>query len=666
MVLSRAFLCASFFCLAAHAQVSFDVTAIDKSVDPCNDFFQYACGNWLAKNPIPADQSAWGRFNELNERNQRTLRDILETASAKPNRSALEQKIGDYFQSCMDEKAIEGHGIEPLQPMLKRIAALRNKNELTAELVRLHNRSIDAVFGFSSGQDFIDASKVIVHVDQGGIGLPERDYYFKEDPKSVELRKKYVAHVAKMFELMGHKPETAAAEAQTVMRIETALAKGSLDVTSRRDTYKLNHPMPVKQLAELTPSIDWKTYLTGVGAPVDSLNVAVPDFFKGLEQQIKEVSLDDWKTYLSWHVVHSNAPLLPTAFVNENFDFYGKTLTGAKELRPRWKRCVQFTDGDLGEALGQKYVELTFGKEGKERTLAMVKAIEGALAKDIQSLDWMTPETKKRAMEKLHAIANKIGYPEKWRDYSALEIRKGDAIGNSLRANEFEFKRQVAKIGKPVDKSEWFMTPPTVNAYYDPQNNNINFPAGILQPPFYDNKIDDAVNFGAVGAVIGHELTHGFDDQGSQFDAAGNLKNWWTEKDQKEFEKRTGCLSEQYGSYVAVDDLKLNGKLTLGENTADNGGLRIALMALMDTAGPKSKTKIDGYTPQQRFFLGWGQVWCTNMTDQVTRLRTQTDPHSPGKYRVNGTVSNMPEFQSAFGCKEGQPMVRGGNACRVW
>jgi endothelin-converting enzyme/putative endopeptidase len=410
----------------------------------------------------------------------------------------------------------------------------------------------------------------------------------------------------------------------------------------------------------------WDQYLKAIGAPVQSINVAVPDFFKQLETEITQVSLDDWKIYLTWHVIHSSAPILPTAFVNENFEFYGKALTGAKELRPRWKRCVQYTDSDLGEALGQKYVELTFGEQGKTRTLAMVNSLEKALERDIQQLDWMTPATKKRALEKLHAITNKIGYPEKWRDYSSLDIKKGDAIGNSFRSNMFEFRRQIAKIGKPVDKKEWLMTPPTVNAYYDPQNNNINFPAGILQPPFYDNKMDEPVNFGGIGAVIGHELTHGFDDEGGRFDAKGNLDNWWTEADAKAFEERTNCVANQYSQYSATPDLKLNGKLTLGENVADNGGLRIAYMALMDTLAGKKPGKIDGFTAEQRLFLGWGQIWCQNQTEKVVRMYTQTDPHSPGRWRVNGTVSNMPEFQQAFGCKVGAPMVRGGNACRVW
>lgn len=650
----------------ALGQTGFSPGAIDKSVSPCTSFYAYACGNWLKQNPVPADQSNWGRFNELHERNQRILRDILETAGGKQTRSAGEQKIGDYFAACMDEKGIDAKGLAGLKPYLDRIRSLRDKQALTAELARLHMEGVGPLFSLSSGQDFKDAAEVIAHVDQGGIGLPERDYYFKTDAKSEEIRKAYVAHVAKMFELLGDKPDVALDRAKTVMRIETALAKGSLDVTARRDPSKIYHRMPIADLAKLAPSIDWKAYLSAIGAPVPTLNVAVPPFFEAVEQQIRSVSLEDWKTYLTWHLVHAAAPLLPTPFIVENFNFYGRALTGAKELRPRWKRCVQYTNSDLGEALGQKYVELTFGGDSKEKTLEMVRALERALERDLKDLDWMSAETKKRALEKLHAISNKIGYPEIWRDYSALTIRPGDAIGNSFRANTFEFRRQMAKIGKPVDKKEWYMTPPTVNAYYDPQNNNINFPAGILQPPFYEVKLDPAVNFGAIGAVIGHELTHGFDDEGSQFDAKGNLDNWWSEKDRKEFEKRTECVERQYADYVAVDDVKVNGKLTLGENVADNGGLRIAYMALMDVLGEKPRNKIDGFTPEQRFFLGWAQIWCQNMRDEQKRMYAQTDPHSPAQWRVNGAVSNMPEFQKAFGCTAGQPMVRGANACRVW
>ncbi|MBC7928807.1 MAG: M13 family metallopeptidase [Bryobacteraceae bacterium] len=652
--------------VAVFAQPGFSPAALDRSAAPCTNFYQFACGGWLKNNTIPPDQSSWGRFSELAERNRSILRDILETSSAKQTRTPVEQKIGDYFQACMDEKGIEQRGIAPLQPMLDRIKALKDKNELTRELVALHRSGVGVLFGITSGQDFKNAEEVTAQLDQGGIGLPEKDYYFKTDAKSVDLRKAYVAHVAKMFELIGNKADVAATKADVVMKLETALAKGHLDVTSRRDPQQLYHRMPIKELAALTPSINWSEYLPALGAGQPTLNVAVPEAFRAVESQLKETAIEDLKTYLTWHVVHSGAPVLPKAFVDENFNFYSRALTGQKEQRPRWKRCVQYVDADLGEALGQKYVELTFGSQGKERMLAMVQALEKALAQDIQQLEWMTPETKKKALEKLHAITNKIGFPEQWRDYSPLDVKAGDALGNSFRANMFEFRRQMAKIGKPVDKKEWFMSPPTVNAYYDPQNNNINFPAGILQPPFFDVKIDDAVNFGAIGAVIGHELTHGFDDEGSQFDAKGNLDNWWTEKDLTEFQKRTECINKQYSAYTAVDEVKLNGKLTLGENTADNGGLRIAYMALMDTIAKRTQPKVDGFSPEQRLFLGWAQVWCNNDRPESARLRAQTDPHSASQWRVNGVVSNMPEFQKAFSCSANQPMVRGENACRVW
>ena len=662
----RHFLSIALLSCGLYAQQGFDPQALDTKADPCNDFYQYACGSWLANNPIPSDQASWGRFNQLHERNQKILRDILETSAAKTTRTAVDQKIGDYFSTCMDEKAIEAKGTEPMKPYLEEITALKDKAGLTELIIKMHMRGVYPMFSVGSTQDLKDATEVTAYVDQGGIGLPERDYYFRDDAKSVELRKQYVAHVQKMFELMGVKPAEAATKAKMVMDVETALAKGSLDVTTRRDPEKTYHRMLVKDLAGLAPSIAWDEYLKSIGASVKDLNVAVPDFFKALDAQIKSVSLDDWKTYLTWHLVHASAPMLPSAFVNENFEFYGKGLTGSKELRPRWKRCVTYTDSDLGEALGQKYVEMTFGQQGKERMMAMVAALEKALQTDIEKLDWMTPATKKKALEKLHAIANKIGYPEKWRDYTALDIKKGDAIGNSFRSNTFEFKRQIAKIGKPVDKKEWYMTPPTVNAYYDPQNNNINFPAGILQPPFYDNGMDDPVNFGAIGSVIGHELTHGFDDEGAKFDPKGNLQDWWTEEDNKSFKERTGCVAKQYGEYQATPDVKLNGQLTLGENVADNGGLRIAYMALMNTLADKTMAKKDGFTPEQRFFLGWGQIWCANQTEKIARMYAQTDPHSAPRWRVNGSVSNMPEFQKAFSCKVGQPMVRSENACRVW
>jgi putative endopeptidase len=645
----------------------FDPTALDRGANPCIDFYQFACGGWMARNPVPADQARWGRFDELAERNRSILRDILEKAAVPaPARAADLQKIGDYYASCMDEPAIEAKGLDPLQPALRRIDAVQNKADIANEVARLHVEGVGALFGFGSDQDFKDATQVIAIADQGGLGLPDRDYYLQPDPKSAETRQQYTSHVQKMFELAGEPADRAATDAATVMRIETSLAKVSLDRVARRSPENIYHKMTRQELFALVPGFDWNRYLTDIAAPpIASINVTVPDFFKGLNGLLAQEDLAAWRTYLKWHVLHANAQMLSAKFVDENFNFYGRTLTGAKELRPRWKRCVDFTDQDIGEALGKSYVEQTFGAEGKQRALQMVRAIETALGQDIQQLDWMTPATRRQAMVKLEAVANKIGYPDKWRDYSSLEIVRGDALGNSERANAFEFRRELNKVGKPVDRGEWGMTPPTVNAYYNPQMNDINFPAGVLQPPFFDKKLDDAVNFGAIGAVIGHELTHGFDDQGRQFDAKGNLTDWWTSEDAKQFEQRTACLVKQYGSYTAVDDVKLNGKLTLGENTADNGGVRLAMMALVSTLGGKMPPSIDGFTPLQRFFLGWGQIWCQNRTDQVARVLAITDPHSPGRYRVNGVVSNMPEFQKAFGCKPDAPIVSKAK-CRVW
>jgi endothelin-converting enzyme/putative endopeptidase len=503
-------------------------------------------------------------------------------------------------------------------------------------------------------------------VDQGGMGLPDRDYYTRDDAKSVELRKQYVEHVGKMAALAGAPPEQANAAAQNVIQLETALAKNALDAVSRRDPNKIYHKLSTAELQALTPQFQWPQYFTGIGAPpIYALNVTEPEFFKALGQTLASTPIGEIKSYLRWHLAHASATVLSKGFVDENFRFYGTALTGAKELRPRWKRCVQYTDTDLGEALGQAFVKEAFGPQAKADTLRMVHELEGALETDINSLSWMTEATKKEAQVKLHAISNKIGYPEKWRDYSGLNIVRGDALGNSQRSNAFEFHRQLNKIGKPVDKNEWSMTPPTVNAYYNPLENNINFPAGILQPPFYSAKADAAVNFGGAGAVIGHEMTHGFDDQGRQFDARGNLKDWWTPADAKAFDERAQCFVDEYSSFTAVDDVKVNGKLTLGENTADNGGLRIALMAYLSRAAKEPAATLDGFTAEQRVFLGWGQVWCENVRPERARMLAQTNPHSPGHYRVNGVVSNMPEFQKAFSCKAGAPMVRP-TQCRVW
>ncbi len=642
----------------------FDAKAIDQSVKPCDDFYQYACGTWLKTNPIPADQSSWGRFSELAERNQLTLKTILEKASlVDASRNAIQRQIGDFYAACMDEASIDKKGVAAIRSELDRIAGLQSPAAVASELGRLHTFGINALFSFSSGQDFKDSTEVIAQLDQGGLGLPERDYYFKDDQKSNDLRRKYVDHIRKMFVLIGRSDADAASAAFAVMAFETALAKASQDVVTRRDPMKTYHRMPLEQAEKSAPSFDWSAYFAATGAPKFSVvNVVSPEFFAALDIVMKSPALRD---YLAWHYAHGEAPLLSKAFQDENFSFYSKTLTGAAEMKPRWKRCVSYADGDLGEAVGRDFVEQTFGADGKDRTLKMVHALEKSLGDDLEQLDWMTPTTKTRAVEKLHAITNKIGYPEHWRDYSSVKITRDDAVGNDERATVFEYQRQLNKIGKPVDRLEWGMTPPTVNAYYDPQMNNINFPAGILQPPFFDKTIDDAVNFGAIGAVIGHELTHGFDDEGRQFDAKGNLNNWWTGKDADAFETRVQCLVDEYGSFVVEGDLKLNGKLTLGENTADNGGLRIAYMALMNSLAGKMPSKKDGLTAQQRFFLGWGQIWCDNERPEYQRLIAQTNPHSIDRFRVNGSVSNMPQFAQAFGCKAGDPMVRE-KACRVW
>ncbi len=640
---------------------------MDKMVDPCVDFYQYACGGWMAANPIPADESRWGTFDQLQDRNRAILRGILEKASLDdPKRSAVEQKIGDFYASCMDESTIDKLGTKPLEPELKRIDAIQSKSQIVDELARLHLLGAVALFNFYATPDAKNSTQMIADADQGGLGLPDRDYYLKTDAKSVKLRDQYVAHVQKMLQLAGEPPAQAAADAQAILHIETDLAKGSLDRVARRDPNLTYHKMSLQQLAALSPAIDWPKFFSRLGTPAFmDLNVSVPDFFKSLNAVLDNTSLADLKVYLRWHLLHAEAPLLSKPFLDENFHYFGQILTGATELEPRWKRCVEATDDDLGFALGQKYVEQTFPPEAKARVLGMVQEIEKMLGQDIQSLDWMTPATKQQALVKLGEVTNKIGYPDKWRDYSSVKIVRGQAVENDQRASEFEERRTLGKIGKPVDRGEWNMTPPTVNAYYSPLQNNINFPAGILQPPFFDIHMDAAVNYGAIGSVMGHELTHGFDDQGRQFDGQGNLRNWWTKEDAGEFEKRAECFIKEYSAFTPLDDVHLNGKLTLGENTADNGGVHLSFMALMKSLDGKPRPKVDGFTPQQRFFLGYSQVWCQNVRPEAARMRAQIDPHSDGRDRVNGVLGNMPEFRQAFACHAGQPMVHA-PSCRVW
>ncbi len=655
--------------LAAYAQSApgFDPAYIDQSADPCVDFHRYACGVWMKDNPVPGDQSRWGRFNALQERNREVLRGILEEAAKpSPTRSALDQKIGDYYSACMNEPAINARGLAAIQLDLDRIAAVKSKADLAAVVVYLNRRGISPFFNFGSSVDAKNASTMIATVDQGGLALPDRDYYLKTDDASVKIRDQYVKHIARMLELAGAKPDDASREARAILALETSLAQASIDRVSRRNPDNVYHKMAVKELISADPSFAWPKYFAATGAPqFDDLNVRVPGFFKGLNQAIASANLPDLKAYLTWNLLHASAGTLPDAFEQENFNFFRKTLRGITEMPARWKRCVDQVDSELPDALGRKFVDQTLGEEGIRRTREMVGEIEKMMAADIQSLDWMTPKTKDEAQSKLSLVLNKIGTKEHWLIYDTVRIARDDAYGNAARAGEFEMLRDLAKIGKPVDKTEWNMSQPTVNAYYSPGQNNINFPAGILQPPFWDSKMDDAVNYGAIGAVVGHELTHGFDDQGRRFDGRGNLRDWWTDEDGKAFEQRASCIANEYGSFTSVDDVKLNGRLTLGENTADNGGLRLSYRALMAKIAGQDVPKRDGFTPEQRFFLGFAQVWCENMRPEEARVRAQTDPHSPGRFRVNGTVSNMPEFQKAFACGATSPMVRN-PACRVW
>jgi endothelin-converting enzyme/putative endopeptidase len=640
---------------------------MDRSVDPCVDFYRYSCGGWIKKNPIPPDQASWDVYGKLAQENQRFLWGILEeAANPAAGRSQVEAEIGDYFHACMDESTVNKLGAAPLKPGLDEIAGLQSIADLPAFVARHHLSGENMMFGFGSSQDFEDSSQEIAFASAGGLGLPDRDYYTKTDAKSQEIRARYLEHVAKMLELIGEKPQQAKRDANTVMAIETALAKASLTRVEQRDPYKLFHKMKPGGLEALTPSFRWEAYFKAGDAPnISVINVTEPAFFKELEKELKSRSLADWKTYLRWHLVNDRATSLSSPFVEASFDFYGKYLRGLKEMQARWKRCVQRVDRELGEALGQVFVQKTFSPETKQRTLAMTKEIEAAMQSESEQLPWMGDETKKKALEKLHAVVNKIGYPDKWRDYSSIKISRDDYFGNVERAAIFESRRELNKIGKPVDRTEWEMTPPTINASYDPQMNDINFPAGVLQPPLFDPKLDDAPNYGNTGATIGHELTHGFDDEGRQFDAQGNLKDWWTKEDAAEFEKRAKCVSDQYSDYVVVDNIKNNGKLTLGEDVADLGGTFLAYLAWKHATADENLQPRDGFTPDQRFFIGMAQWACGDERPENKRMNQITNPHSPLEFRVNGVVSNMPEFGRAFACKVGQPMVHE-HPCKVW
>jgi endothelin-converting enzyme/putative endopeptidase len=648
---------------------SLDVNSMDKSADPCVDFYQYSCGGWKKNNPIPSDETSWEVYGKLYQDNLNYLRALLEQASSASQRDAVTQKIGDFYGACIDESAIEKRGLAPVQGDLDAIGHLNSAKDITPLLARLqfaYGRTI--LFSQGSTQDPDNAEQQIAELDQGGLGLPDRDYYVKTDAKSEEIRQHYVEHVQKVFELIGENAQVAKQDANIVMQMENALARAQLTRVERRDPYKLKHKMNVQELARIAPHIQWKVYYQQLQYPgFQVLNVATPDYLKEVNRQLTAEPVANWKTYLRFHVVDSFSPYLAPAFVDENFDFYRKYLRGAKEQQARWKRCVQYTDRDLGEALGQVYVRTAFSPEMKAATLDMVRRIEDAMGERIRQLDWMSPETKQQALNKLHAIRNKIGYPDHWRDYSSVEISRADFAADVRHAGEFERRRTINKVGKPVDRGEWDMSPPTVNADYNPQMNDINFPAGVLQPPLYDAKLDDAPNYGDTGGTIGHELTHGFDDEGSQFDADGNLKNWWSKEDRTKFDARTKCVQDQYAQYVIVDDIHINSALTLGEDVADLGGEILAYIAWKGATKDKALASVDELTPDQRFFVGFAQWACSNDRPEELRLRAATDPHSPAKYRVNGVVVNMPEFQQAFSCKEGQPMVKPADKiCRVW
>lgn len=648
---------------------SLSTESMDRSVDPCVDFYKYACGGWIKQNPIPGDQARWDVYSKLTDENQRYLWGILEAAAQQSaSRSPNEQKIGDFFRACMDTKAVEQQGTKPIEPALAKIAGLKSINDIGSYVAEQHRIGIDrsVLFGFSSDPDYDNSSQQIAFATAGGLGLPDRDYYSKQDAKSQEIRQRYLQHMTDVFSSIGESGPDAQSDAATVMAIETALADASLTRVEKRNPYALKHKMSRDALRRLTPAFDWDEYLGKLGTPAFAqINVTEPKFFDALNRELTARKLAAWRAYLRWHLLNSNAPYLSPALERAHFSFYEEYLRGLKQMPPRWKTCTRLVDRNLGEALGQVFVAKTFTPQTKADALKITGEIEAEMERDIKDLSWMSEETKHQALAKLHGIINKIGYPDKWRDYSSVHVSPSDFMGDLAHAAEFDVQRELKKIGQPVDRREWHITPPTVNAYYDPQTNDINFPAGVLQPPLFDPKMDAAPNYGDTGSTIGHELTHGFDDEGRQFDAQGNLRDWWTPRDAKAFEERTACVRDQYARYVIIDNIHINSKLTLGEDVADLGGTLLAYLAWKRATEGRNLQPVDGLTPDQRFFIGMAQWACGDTRPETKRMHALTNPHSPDEYRVNGLVPNLPEFGKAFGCKPGQPMMSE-KGCRVW
>jgi putative endopeptidase len=656
-------------CTGTFAQSKgFDTTRMNRSADACNDFFEFANGAWVKSTEIPSTESRWGSFNILANNNNTILKKVLDDAAAKKAAAGTDsQLIGDFYASCMDEAAINKAGAKPLGKYFKQIASVKTTDDLIRQVGAMHNSGIPAIFSFGAGPDLKNSNSVIANAGQGGLTLPNRDYYTNDDPKSVETRAKFVEYMTNMFKLVGDKPEVAAANAAKVLELQTRLAKASLTPVERRNPDNNYNKIAYADLQAVTPNFSWTEYNSARGVPAyTEINIAPTKFFAEVNAMMKDVSIADWQTYLRWMTINDAAPALSKPFVDERFNFFGRYLAGQKEQQPRWKTCVQNTDRTLGEALGMEFAKTAFTPAAKARMNELIDNLQAALKDRIGGLEWMSPATKTQALAKLATFKRKIGYPDQLRGYKGLKIVRKSFTDNVLAANQFQIRRNFEDLGKPRDKARWGFSPPTVNASYSSVNNDITFPAGILQPPFFNFEADDAINYGAIGGVIGHEITHGFDDQGSRYDAEGNLKMWWTDADRKNFEERTSCVVKQFDSYEVQPGVFMNGKLTLGENIGDFAGLTVAYDAYMRSlAGKPRPADIDGFTPEQRFFLGWAQVWAAKSTPEAELQQVKTDPHALAKWRVNGPMSNMPQFQKAFGCKEGQPMVRP-DRCQIW